>query len=246
MDALVESHVEAVDNCPGKHHTHVNPNIRVLIADQDPHFRKKIKSAVANEKDMVLVGECNKGIDVPYLCKQVLPHLVIMDLYLPHSNSVEVTYRICQMTPQTKVLILSDQDDPYVLETIRSGASGFLLKNIDCKQMMEAIRMIAYGGVYIHPIMMGRIVNELRRLSRKEGIFAKVAPYSWQEILTYREMEVLRLMSQGKNNRSISEQLFISEKTVKNHVSKILYKLNVQDRTQAVILAIKYGWVPLI
>jgi two-component system response regulator DegU len=242
---LAESHIEAIDKKNHKRHIRTHGNIRVLIADQDAHFRAKIKEAVSREKDMVFVGECTKGLDIPYLCKRVLPHLVIMDLYLPYS-SVDIIYQITQTTPQAKVLILSDRDDPYVLETIRSGASGYLLKNLEEKQMLDAIRVIACGGVYIHPIMMGRVINELRRLSRKEGELTKAAPCSWREVLTYREMEVLQLMSQGKNNRSISEHLYISEKTVKNHVSKILYKLNVQDRTQAVLLAIKYGWVPLV
>jgi two-component system, NarL family, response regulator DegU len=226
------------------------PNIRVVIADAHEGFRARMREALAKEEDMVLVGECSEGFDAPLLCKKYMPHVAILDLHLPRMNSVEVTYRICQTTPQTKVLILSNQDDPFVIETIRTGASGYLLKNIALNQIVEAMRLIAYGGVYIHPIMMGRLVSEFRRLSQREGTFGQLyhsyAPCAWQEILTYREMEVLRLMSQGKNNRTISEQLFISEKTVQNHVSKILYKLNVQDRTQAVLIAIKYGWVQLV
>ncbi|MBA4495370.1 response regulator transcription factor [Paenactinomyces guangxiensis] len=224
--------------------------IRVLIADPDSTFRHGLKMALAKEEDMVLVGECSEGNEVPPLCGTTMPHVVILDLYLPRIDGVEVTCRLSQMAPRTKVLILSDQDDPYVLETIRSGASGYLLKSMGASSIIEAMRVIARGGFYIHPIMMGRLVNELRRLSRKEGVFqhlyTTLPPISWQEVLTYREMEVLRLMSQGKNNRAISEHLYISEKTVKNHVSNILYKLNVQDRTQAVLLAIKYGWVQLI
>jgi two-component system response regulator DegU len=199
---------------------------------------------------MRLVGECSEGMDVPLLCGSVMPHVAVINLYLPRIDGVETTYRLSQMAPQTKVLILSDHADAYAIETIRSGASGYILKNIKVESIIEAIRVIAHGGVYIHPVLMGRLVNELRRLSRLEGTiyyhYTTVPPISWQDVLTYREMEVLRLMSQGKNNRAISEHLYISEKTVKNHVSNILYKLNVQDRTQAVLLAIKYGWVQLI
>lgn len=224
--------------------------IRVFIADPDPHFRQELKTALAKEEDLVLVGESGEGVEVPLICGTTMPHVVILNLYLPRMDGVEAMYRLSQMAPQIKVLILSEKDDPYVLETIRSGASGCLLKNMGMAPIIDAMRVIAYGGFYIHPIMMGRLVNELRRLSRKEGVFqhvyATLPPISWQEVLTYREMEVLRLMSQGKNNRAISEHLYISEKTVKNHVSSILYKLNVQDRTQAVLLAIKYGWVQLI
>ncbi|MGA8942244.1 MAG: response regulator transcription factor [Thermoactinomyces sp.] len=224
--------------------------IRVLIADPDSVYRNRIKSAIEPETDMLLVGESSEGQEVPFICRMVNPHVVIANLYLPQVDGVELTYRLSQMMPQIKVLILSECAGPYVLETIRLGASGFLLKNTQSKTLIETIRTLASGEVYIHPVMTGMMVNELRRLSRVEGAFyyhyATVPNVSWKDVLTYREMEVLRLMAQGKNNRTISEHLYISEKTVKNHVSNILYKLNVQDRTQAVLLAMKYGWVQLI
>lgn len=224
--------------------------IRIFIADANHQFRSDLQSIVNKERDMMIVGECNDGLEVVPLCGMTKPHVVLVDLHLPRMDGVEITNRLSQLAPHTKILILSEQDDPYVLETIRKGASGFLLKNIGIPLLIDAMRMIAYGGVYIHPIMMRRLVEELRRLSQKEQVFQYLysihSPISWQEVLTYREMEVLRLISQGKSNRAISEDLFISEKTVKNHVSNILYKMNVQDRTQAVLLAIKYGWVQLI
>ena len=224
--------------------------IRVMIADTDIRFRNQLKAALKRENDMQFVGETSEGYEVPLACGTLNPHVVVMNLYLPRVDGVEVTYRLWKMSPQTKVLILSDRADPYVLETIRSGASGFLLKSTETNALMDAIRVIAGGGVYIHPVMIGSLVNELRRLSRIEGAiyyhYMAVPHVSWREVLTEREMEVLRLMAQGKNNRMISEHLYISEKTVKNHVSNILYKLNVQDRTQAVLLAMKYGWVQLI
>lgn len=224
--------------------------IRVLIADSDSGYRNQVKSALEHETDILLVGESSEGHEVPLICGMVNPHVAIVNLFLPQVDGVEITYRLSQMMPQTKVLILSDCADPYVLETIRLGASGFLLKNTQMKAVIETIRVLAGGEVYIHPVMTAIMVNELRRLSRVEGTFyyhyATIPHVSWKEVLTYREMEVLRLMAQGKNNRTISEHLYISEKTVKNHVSNILYKLNVQDRTQAVLLAMKYGWVQLI
>lgn len=224
--------------------------IRILIADGNYQFRSKLQSALSEEGDMMMVGECDDGLEVVPLCGVAKPHVILIDLHLPRMDGVEITDRLSQLAPHTKILIISEQDDPHVLETIRKGASGFLLKDIGISPMIAAMRMIAYGGVYIHPILMRRVVEELRRLSHKEQVFQYLysthSPISWQEVLTYREMEVLRLISQGKSNRTISEDLFISEKTVKNHVSNILYKMNVQDRTQAVLLAIKYGWVQLI
>ncbi len=224
--------------------------IRLLIADSDPGYRNRIKSALEIENDILIVGESSEGHEVPLICGMVKPHVVMANLYLQRVDGVELTYRLSQMMPQAKVLILSDCADPYVLETIRLGASGFLLRDTQIQTVIETIRVLASGEVYIHPVMTGIMVNELRRLSRMEGAFyyhyATIPRVSWKDVLTYREMEVLRLMAQGKNNRTIGEHLYISEKTVKNHVSNILYKLNVQDRTQAVLLAMKYGWVQLI
>jgi two-component system response regulator DegU len=224
--------------------------IRVIIADPDAGFRSRIRSALSGDKGMTLVGECCDGHDLPILCRTLMPHLAVLSLHLPRVDGAEATFRLSQMVPQTKIMILSDDDDPCAIEAIRSGASGFLLKNMGIESIIEAMRVIARGGVYIHPIAMGRLLGEFRRLSRMEGavqhLYTESPSIPWQEVLTYREMEVLRLMSQGKNNRAISEHLYISEKTVKNHVSNILYKLNVQDRTQAVLTAIRYGWVQLL
>lgn len=224
--------------------------IRVVIADPYFEYRQQVKTAMAKVEDMVLVGECTEGTEVPLICQSTSPHVAVINFDLPRIDGLETTYRLTKLAPQTKILILSDHDDPYVIETIRSGASGFLLKNMKVDSVIEAIRIIFHGGFYIHPVMMSRVVQEIRRLSKMEGaihyIHSRTPSIPWQEILTNREMEVLRLISQGKNNRAISEHLAISEKTVKNHVSNILYKLNVQDRTQAVLLAISYGWVQVI
>jgi two-component system response regulator DegU len=224
--------------------------IRVLLADPDPDFRRLLTEALKLRGGMKMVAECGDGAEVPIVCESVSPHVAVLNLYLSRVDGVEVTYRLSQTAPRTKVLIMSDREDPYAMEAIRLGAAGFILKNMEAPSILEAVRIIAHGGYYIHPVMMGPLVQEFRRLSRMEGGFQHLhtvsTPISWKEVLTYREMEVLRLMSQGKNNRTISEHLYISEKTVKNNVSNILYKLNVQDRTQAVLLAIKYGWVQLV
>jgi two-component system response regulator DegU len=144
-------------------------------------------------------------------------------------------------------------DEGYVYRTLRSGASGYLLKEMGTSDLVEAVRVVASGGAYIHPKVTGKLIEEFRRLSEKEG--ANERTFSIEEgstvdpkiieSLTRREREVLQLMAEGKSNRAIGEYLFISEKTVKNHVSSILQKLNVQDRTQAVVNSIKNGWVKL-
>jgi two-component system, NarL family, response regulator DegU len=225
-------------------------SIRVLVADSDQQFRSNFVQQLQAERDITPVGEAKSGSEVLLLAQKQLPDVVVLDLHLPHMDGVEVTYHLQQMLPQIKILILAERDHPGVLETIRNGASGSLLKEMQFKEMLTAIRVIAYGGFYIHPLLMRRFVTELRRLSHREKVIERIhrtrGPYNWHEILTYREMEVLRLLVQGKNNRMIGEHLYISEKTVKNHVSNILHKLHVRDRTQAVLLAIRSGWVQVI
>jgi two-component system response regulator DegU len=144
-------------------------------------------------------------------------------------------------------------DEGYVYRTLRSGAYGYLLKEMEASDLVEAVRIVANGGAYIHPKVTGKVVEEFRRLSGQEEAMElqignqerNPANSKLIESLTRREREVLQLMAEGKSNRVIGDTLFISEKTVKNHVSSILQKLDVQDRTQAVVVSIKNGWVKL-
>lgn len=223
-------------------------SIRVFIANADQQFRCHLRSKLEQEKDMVLVGECSQGIDVTKLCRKLYPDVVVLDLGLPQMDGAQITDQLCQISPQIKVLIIADQHHPKILESIRYGASGSLPRGMKMEQIVIALRLIAYGEVYIHPIMLKQLIVDWRRLSQQEEFLRQShhSSFNRREFLTDREIEVLQLMAQGKKNRLISKHLSISEKTVKNHVSNILHKLNVQDRTQAVLLAIKYGWVTLI
>ncbi|MNV32722.1 Transcriptional regulatory protein DegU [compost metagenome] len=160
------------------------------------------------------------------------------------------------MFPEVKVIILSIHDDEsYVFETLRKGANGYLLKDMEAESLINAIRSVCEGHAFIHPKVTGKLINQLRRMTYLNEAGA-IAETSVKEAgvkfvagdnnpLTRREAEVLRLMAEGKSNKMIGEYLFISEKTVKNHVSSILQKMEVDDRTQAVINSIKYGWVTL-
>lgn len=155
------------------------------------------------------------------------------------------------------MIILSIHDDEsYVFETLRKGASGYLLKDMESNELIHAIRAVIDGFAYIHPKVTGKLINQLRKMTylNERGVvgrgeFDEEAGVKYihteDSPLTKREAEVLRLMAEGKNNKAIAESLFISEKTVKNHVSSILQKLEVDDRTQAVINSIKKGWVTL-
>ncbi|SFX23185.1 two component transcriptional regulator, LuxR family [Thermoactinomyces sp. DSM 45891] len=249
VNVLIESPFLHQRNAHFSEPSNISP-IRILVADSSDIYLNRYKNLFSYYPELQIVASCIDGSEVAHVCETLIPQVVVMDLYLPRMDAVEVTHYINRVTPQTKVLILTDQADQYAVEAIRNGATGYLLKEIEPKQLIEALKVVVCGGTYIHPVLVSKMASELRRLSRQEGAFSRIHTsyhtVNWQEILTNREMEVLRLLSQGKNNRAVGEHLFISEKTVKNHVSKILYKLDVQDRTQAVLLAIKYGWVQLI
>jgi two-component system response regulator DegU len=232
-------------------------SVRIIIADDHQLFREGVKRIINMEEDMEVIAECGDGIQVVELCNQNTPDVVLMDINMPLENGVVATERLRLIFPDVKVIILSIHDDEsYVFETLRKGASGYLLKDMEAESLINAIRSVVSGHAYIHPKVTGKLINQLRRMTYLDDV-GVVAPsqaikesgmkyiHNDNSPLTKREAEVLRLMAEGKSNKSIGESLFISEKTVKNHVSSILQKLEVDDRTQAVIAAIKNGWVTL-
>jgi two-component system response regulator DegU len=232
-------------------------NVRLIIADDHQLFREGVKRIINMEEDMEVIAECGDGIQVVELCNQNTPDVVLMDINMPLENGVVATERLRMIFPEVKVIILSIHDDEsYVFETLRKGASGYLLKDMEAESLINAIRSVVSGHAYIHPKVTGKLINQLRRMTYLDDV-GVVAPsqaikeagmkyvHNDNSPLTKREAEVLRLMAEGKSNKLIGESLFISEKTVKNHVSSILQKLEVDDRTQAVIAAIKNGWVTL-
>lgn len=222
--------------------------VTVVLADDHKLFREGLKRIINLEPDMEVVAECSDGEEVTLICRNLHPNVVLMDINMPNVNGVEATQCVRNSCPDTRVIILSIHDDEaYVYETLRTGASGYLLKDMDAEDLVEAVRMVANGNAYIHPKVTGKLIDEFRRLSEQEGTFngfrTMTLSESWRGLLTRREMDVLQLMAEGRSNRAIGEHLFISEKTVKNHVSSVLQKMGVQDRTQAVVTAIKSGWV---
>jgi two-component system response regulator DegU len=231
-------------------------NIKLVLADDHQLFREGVKRILNMENDFEVVGECGDGIQVLELCNVLHPDIVLMDINMPIENGVVATEKLKEIFPEIKVIILSIHDDEsYVFETLRKGASGYLLKDMEAESLINAIRSVVAGHAYIHPKVTGKLINQLRRMTYldESGVAGSSAAveagvkyvHSDNSPLTRREAEVLRLMAEGKSNKSIGEYLFISEKTVKNHVSSILQKMEVDDRTQAVIVAIKNGWVTL-
>lgn len=234
--------------------------VRIVIADDHQLFREGLKRILNMEDDLEVIGECGDGIQVLEFCNLYQPDVVLMDINMPIENGVVATERLRDILPQIKVIILSIHDDEsYVFETLRKGATGYLLKDMEAEALINAIRSVALGYAYIHPKVTGKLINQMRRMTyldergiassdegnlRDNSVGVKYVQND-NSPLTRREAEVLRLMAEGKSNKMIGEFLFISEKTVKNHVSSILQKMEVDDRTQAVINSIKNGWVTL-
>jgi two-component system response regulator DegU len=170
-----------------------------------------------------------------------------MDINMPHINGVQATADLVRYFPDTRVIILSIHDDEsYVTHALKTGAQGYLLKEMDSESLIEAIRVVKDGGSYLHPKVTHNLVQEYRRLAKENLVVYGENGMEVQKplhILTKRECQILQLLADGKSNRLVAETLYISEKTVKNHVSNILQKMNVNDRTQAVVSAIRKGWV---
>ena len=219
---------------------------RIIIIDDHQLFREGVKRILEFEETFKVVAEGDDGSDIIGLYREHLPDVVLMDINMPGKNGFEATAELIAEFPDAKVIMLSIHDDEsYVTHALKSGALGYMLKEMDADEIVEAIKVVANGGSYLHPKVTKNLVAEFRRLSEHEnkGNFHQTEIRRPFHLLTKRECEVLQLLTDGQSNRAIGETLFISEKTVKNHVSSILQKMNVNDRTQAVVTAIKNGWV---
>lgn len=219
---------------------------KIIIVDDHQLFREGVKRILDFEDTFEVVSEGEDGTDIVNLYSSNKPDVVLMDINMPGKNGVEATADLLAAYPDAKVIMLSIHDDEsYVTHALKSGALGYMLKEMDADEIVEAIKVVANGGSYLHPKVTKNLVAEFRRLSEHEnkGNFHQTEIRRPFHLLTKRECEVLQLLTDGQSNRSIGETLYISEKTVKNHVSSILQKMNVNDRTQAVVTAIKNGWV---
>jgi DNA-binding NarL/FixJ family response regulator len=205
--------------------------VRVLIADDHPLFREGMRGRLDRVADITVVGEAASGDEAVELAHQLDPHVILMDIKMPGLNGIEATREIQQSSPQTGVLVLTMfEDDDSVFAAMRAGAKGYLLKDSGGEGVVHAIRAVASGEAVFGPGVAERII----------GFFSApraAAPQRAFPELTEREEEVLSLVAQGKSNQQIARQLFVSLKTVRNHVSNILLKLQVADRAQAVIRA---------
>lgn len=219
---------------------------KIIIIDDHQLFREGVKRILDFEDTFEVIAEGDDGTEAVRLYEEYSPDVVLMDINMPGKNGVEATADLLAQYPEAKVIMLSIHDDEtYVTHALKSGALGYMLKEMDADEIVEAIKVVAVGGSYLHPKVTKNLVAEFRRLSEHEnkGSFHQTEIRRPFHLLTKRECEVLQLLTDGQSNRTIGETLYISEKTVKNHVSSILQKMNVNDRTQAVVTAIKNGWV---
>jgi len=229
----------------------VDKVIDIVLIDDHILFREGVKRILEFEPAFNVVGEGGDGDEATQLVEEHQPDVVLMDINMPNINGVQATADLVTNYPEINVVILSIHDDEsYVTHALKTGAKGYLLKEMDSESLIEAIKVVSTGGSYLHPKITHNLVQEYRRLSRNSNRKPRV---QWGikykkplHILTKRECQVIQLMAEGNSNRKISETLYISEKTVKNHVSNILQKMKVNDRTQAVVEAIRKGWVEVI
>ena len=216
--------------------------IRVLIVDDQAMVRAGFRMIVEAEQDITVVGEASDGVDALELCARSKPDVVLMDVRMPRMDGIEAASRLLAHravnTPRVLMLTTFDLDD-YVYAALRAGVSGFMLKDAPAEQLVEAIRVIASGDALLAPSVTRRLIEEIGRRPGRDSVAA--AP--GLDTLTEREHEVLRLLARGLSNAEIAEQLYLGEATIKTHVGRVLMKLNLRDRVQAVVLAYESGLI---
>jgi DNA-binding NarL/FixJ family response regulator len=215
--------------------------IKVLLCDDQALVRSGFRMILEARPDLQVVGEAADGLQAVELGRRLAPDVILMDVRMPNLDGVEATHRLVEGGAGARILILTTYDlDQYVHQAIRAGASGFLLKDVQPAQLVEAIRVVAAGDALLAPSVTRRLLERFATLpdpDRDSG------PPPALQALTERELEVLRLLASGRSNAELAERLFLSEATVKTHVSSILRKLGLRDRVQAVILAYDAGLV---
>ena len=211
--------------------------IGVLIVDDHPVVRQGLRSFIETLDDVELVGEAGSGAEAVEAARRLLPDVVLMDLVMPGGGGVEATRAIRELSPSTKVIVLTSFDgDENVFPAIKAGAAGYLLKDVHPQELADAVRRVHRGEALLAPSVAARLMQEVAGGERR------TPPPSG---LTERELDVLRLIARGLPNKLIARELTVSEKTVKTHVSNILAKLHLADRTQAALYAVREGLAEL-
>lgn len=212
-------------------------NILILIADDHAIVREGLRTLIDAKPGMELVGEARDGVEAVTMASTLQPDVILMDMVMPHKDGLAAINDIIQGNPEARILVLTSfDDDDRVFSAIKAGALGYLLKDSSPQQLLEAIRDVYHGRSSLHPTIALKVIRELNQPS-------DLPPT--EEPLTERELETLRLIAQGLTNQEIAEQLTISERTVGKHVSNILDKLHLANRTQAALYALRHGLASL-
>lgn len=207
--------------------------IKVLIADDHAVVREGLRALIATEPGMEVAGEAEDGIEAVFKARSLQPDVILMDLVMPRKDGLEAISEIKQQNPEARVLVLTSfAEDEMVFPAIKSGALGYLLKDSSPQELLQAIRDVYRGESFLHPTIARKLIRELRQPS-------DLPPA--EEPLTEREVDVLKLVARGLTNQEIAQKLFVSERTVRTHVSNILGKLHLANRTQAALYALREG-----
>jgi DNA-binding NarL/FixJ family response regulator len=226
---------------------HPLQKIQVLIVDDHPLFRRGLVWSLEGENDIVVAGEASNGQEAINLSDNLVPDVMVLDINMPEINGIEVARIVKKRTPRVGIIIVTmHEDDEHLFNAIRVGAAAYCTKDIDPSQMVSIVRRVARGeylineNVLSHPFVASRVLDQFRELARidqaTESVFSPLTP---------REVEILDCVARGNSNKEIASILGISDQTVKNHITSILRKLQVNDRTQAVIYALRHGWIKL-
>lgn len=212
--------------------------VRLMLADDHQMLREGLRRSML-EQGFDVVGEASDGMEAVEVAYRLRPDVILMDVTMPELDGVEATRRIRQSLPETRVVMLTMHADQDVLaNAIRAGASGYLVKDCSTEEIADAVRMAATGDTPISPQLAASMLDEVRRLDQRHAA-------DEDRVITRREEEVLQLIADGCSTPEVAERLFISQKTVKNHLASIYQKLDARDRTQAVLQAVRMGIVRL-
>ena len=213
--------------------------IRVLLADDHILVREGTRRLLEREEDLKVVGEAGDGEEAVELVDKLKPDVALIDIAMPKLNGIEATKKIKALSPSTAVLILTAyDDDQYIFALLEAGAAGYLLKDVRSTQLIEAIRQVYAGESVLHPAIARKVVSR----------FARAGEKGWEsgvDQLTERELEVLKLAAKGMTNMDIARELSLSVRTVQNHLSNVFSKMGVGSRTEAVLHALRKGWLSL-
>ena len=214
--------------------------IKIIIADDHALLRQGIRNVLELEEDLIVIGEAGDGEQAVQQAAELMPDILLLDINMPKMNGLAVIKRVVEQQSKVRIIVLTIHDDEnYVIEVIKAGAVGYLLKDIEPGMLVKAIRIVHEGESFIYPTLAKKLFGEISRQHTKHLENIKIGERPKEERLSYREIEVLEMVCKGFSNQEVAKHLFLSEKTVKNHLTNVFRKIGVADRTQAVLYAIK-------